>query len=218
MSDHTSDLPQPPSPEPLPDAVPNPDGEAAPVLATEPAAGVPPFGPPLAPPPPFPPFETLPQLRPGHPVLGPSLWTFGALLWAYLVIGECVLSFGLPEAVGFVLVLLAYGIAWLASMPDTAAPANRWQKLAPGVTGLALFITTLFFAATLFGTSRRSHIAGITLLLWFFSATMLLLGRRWTLRAHSRRRLRWPVAGTVVLWVISGLVTLVALVSTLSRA
>jgi hypothetical protein len=81
-----------------------------------------------------------------------------------------------------------------------------------------LFVTTLFLAATLFGTSRRSHIAGITLLLWFFSATMLLLGRRWTLRAHSRRRLRWPVAATVVLWVISGLVTLIALVSTLSRA
>jgi len=189
------------------------DAENASTLATEAALEPPPVAPPL----PDVPFETLVRADRGHPVLGPSLWTFGALLWAYLVMGECVLSFGLPEAVGAVMVLLAYGLAWFAAVPDLTAPANRGQKLVPGCIGLVLFIVTLFFTTTLFGTTRRSHIAFITLLLWFFSATMFLLGRRWTVRTRTRRQ-RWPVAGTVLLWIISGLTTLVALASTLSRS
>ena len=132
-------------------------------------------------------------------MLGASLWIFGALLWAYLVMGEWVLQLSLPESVAILVVILAYGIAWFTSGRGLITGAGRWKVVVPGIAAVVLFVMTLLVVAGLFGSSRRSTVAAVTISLWFFSASMYVLGRH--LRARPRvTRTRWQAAGTIVLW------------------
>ena len=191
-----------------------------PVIA---AAAPPHFAPPPHPPPPFVPVPNAPHLftdqfrgRRGRPVLGASLWIFGAVLWAYVVMGEWVLRFDLPEAWGALTVLATFGVAWFSSVEHLKAPADRWRKLTPAALGLVLFVILVLLVTLFFGTARRSVVGGITLLLWFFSAAFYLLGRRVTARPRTlqpRRR----VAITIALWLLSGLGTIASLGSIMSH-
>lgn len=150
-------------------------------------------------------------------MFGASLWIFGALLWAYLVVGEWVLRFDLPEALGALVVIGAYGVAWLASVRDLTAPADRSRRLVPGGVGLGLFVVTVLFVTLLFGTTRQSIVGAITVLLWFFSAAVYIAGRFVTARPRVKQT-RTRVAATVVLRLLVGLGTLVSVASILSRA
>lgn len=210
--------------------------EIAPPPGAPPPNAPPPFAPPPIAPPPFapPPFAPAPPppdmappappafaleipTRRGHPVLGASLWIFGALLWAYLVVGEWVLRFHLPEGVGALVVIAAYGTAWLSAIRDLTTPADRWRRLVPGGAGVGLFVAMLLFVTLLFGTTRQSVVGAITVLLWFFSAGVYITGRYVTARPRVART-RARLAATIVLWLISGLGTLVFVASTLRHA
>jgi len=193
-----------------------------PVVAAPPFAA-PPFAAPPFPPPPFAPVPNAPHLFTdqfrvprGRPVLGGSLWVFGAVLWAYVVMGEWVLRFDLPEAWGALVVLASYGLAWFSCVEHLRAPADRWRKLTPGALGLVLFVILILLVTSLFGTTRQSVVGGVTLLLWFFAAAFYMLGRRLTGRPRviqPRRR----TAATVALWLVSGLGTIASLGSIMSH-
>lgn len=227
MSDEMAP-PSAPPPHPPPPSAPPPDAPAlaAPPSQPPPDMAPPPFGPPSQPPPgmappgmaPPPPATDLAlTARRGHPVLGASLWTFGALLWAYVVMGEWVLRFQLPEAMGALTVIAAYGLAWLSAVRDLNSPADRWRRLLPGPIGFGLFVMTVLLVTLLFGTTRRSIVGAITVFLWFFSAAVYIAGRYVTARPR-RPRTRARTVATVVLWLLSGVGTLIFVVSTLSRA
>ena len=188
------------------------------------AAPAPPhFAPPPNPPPPFAPVPNAPHLfsdqfrgRRGRPVLGGSLWVFGAVLWAYVVMGEWVLRFNLPEAWGALVVLATFGLAWFSSVEHLTAPADRWRKLGPAALGLVLFVSMILVATLLLGSPRQSIAGAVTLLLWFFSAAFYMLGRRVTARprvVQPRRR----VAITIALWLLSGVGTIASLGSIMSH-
>jgi hypothetical protein len=49
--------------------------------------------------------------RTSRPLLGGVLWTFGALFWAYLVMGELVVSLEFNEALATAIVAAALGFS-----------------------------------------------------------------------------------------------------------
>lgn len=176
-----------------------------------------------APPPQYPPPPPIPaalppdftpafRARPGRALLGPSLWVFGVLSWAYVVVGELVVSLGLPELLGALLVLSSAGYAWLvASGMADGAPfvLNRLLSL---FLGLVLFVVMLAFTVSLLGSHHRSQIAAVTILLWFVSVFAVLLGKRWTPR-ESRAVAKGERVRVAVLWTLAVLATLVAMIS-----
>ena len=88
MTDQDSHEPLPPAPEP------EPEPGALPVPSNEPEQL----------------FQGLPlgNFRPrraSRPLIGASLWCFGALFWSYLVVGEIVVWTALPEALGVLAVM-----------------------------------------------------------------------------------------------------------------
>lgn len=158
------------------------------------------------------------RVRRERPVLGPSLWIGGALLWAYVVMGEWVVTIELPEVLGWLVVLLAYAVSWVFAVRRLAPERRRALfVVTPGVLGLVWFVFVVFFISSLLGSSRRSVVAGITVMLWFISAAMFGAGRQLT--AKRRTKLEgWPRAGVAMLWVVAGLGTLVSLLAALERA
>lgn len=151
-------------------------------------------------------------------LMGASLWTYGALLWAYVVMGEWVLGAKLPEVLGLGVVLMSFGLAWSASVRDARrAGADRWKLVTPGVTGLVLFALTIALASLLFASSRRGSVAATTVGLWLFAAAVYAAGRVLTARRKAKLS-GWQLARSIALWVLSGLVTLVSMLAALSRA
>jgi hypothetical protein len=151
----------------------------------------------------------------GRPLLGGSLWTFGALLWAYLVMGELVVNAELNEPFAMLIVTAALGIAWYGAVRH-APPGNLPRKIAPGLIGIAIWIVALFLAAVTCGTTRRSTIEALTVVFLLPALGAYFVGRRLTanpkLELSRRRR-----AAEIVLWVSSGLVTAVSLIAAAER-
>jgi len=198
--------PMTPPPNPPPHFAPPPN---APPPFAQPAPMV---APPLEPPA----FEAAAfaapmRTRRGRPVLGASLWIFGALLWAYVVMGEWVLKFELPEAFAALAVLAAAGMAWLSA---TRHLTQRPQQLTPAALGVGLFVVTLI-VSTMVATHRRSVEEGVAVLMWFFSAGVYFLGRYLTARPRETRT-SWPIAATVAFWLMAGVGTLGSLMSILT--
>lgn len=151
-----------------------------------------------------------------YPLLGPSSWVFGALTWAYVVVGELVVNLGLPEALGVLLVLGSTAYAWaLASGLGDGVPFTPKRLLSLGV-GLASFALLLGITVSIFGSHRRSHVAAITVLLWFVGVFALLLGRRWTTRV-GRVRSTGDRLRSAAIWTLSVIATLIAMISAMDR-
>jgi hypothetical protein len=151
-----------------------------------------------------------------HPLLGPAVWVFGVLTWAYVVVGELVVQLGLPEVLGALLVLSSTGYAWVvASGLGDGAPFVM-KRLVSLALAIALFVTLLFFTVTAFGSQRRAYIAAVTVFLWFVSVVAFLVGRSWTPRERYARstgdRLR-----SAAIWTLSVIATLIAMISTMDR-
>lgn len=158
------------------------------------------------------------QQRKPRPVLGSSLWVGGTLLWAYVVMGEWVLTIELPEPLAWLIVLGAYVASWVFAVRRLSPEQRRPHLLlAPGVLGIVWFVFVILFTASLLGSSRRSVVAGLTVMLWFVSAAMFAAGRQLTTRRQGRLR-GWRRAGVAALWVVAGLGTLVSLFAALERA
>lgn len=155
-------------------------------------------------------------LRMQRPLLGVSLWCFGALFWAYLVVGEIVVWTAVPEALGVLAVMGAFGVAWYhgtSQMPRTP----HWRILLPGIIAFLSWLVTLAMSTALFSTGGRKNAELAALLLWSFSATAYALGRHLTalngvpLSARAR-------TGRIALWLIAGISTLLAGVNIISYA
>jgi hypothetical protein len=176
---------------------------------------------PIAPPPPIePPFQGFPLdpwVRPRRvqrPLLGVSLWCFGALFWSYLVVGEIVVWTAVPEALGVLAVLGAFGVAWYhgtSQMPH----APLWRILLPGIIAFVLWLVTLVMSTAVFNTGGRKNAELAALLLWSFAASAYALGRHLT--ALNGVSLSTPArAGRIACWLIAALATLMAGINIIS--
>jgi len=166
-------------------------------------------------------FQGLPlgnftRRRVPRPLLGVSLWSFGALFWSYLVVGEIVVWTAVPEALGVLAVMGAFGIAWYrgtSQMPRLP----QWRWLLPGIIGFCSWLVTLAMSTAMFRTGGRSSAEMAALLLWSIAATAYALGRHLT--ALTPVPLSPPArAGRIALWLITGIATLLAGVNIISYA
>ncbi|HKO52106.1 MAG TPA: hypothetical protein VJV79_30560 [Polyangiaceae bacterium] len=177
---------------------------------------------PIAPPPPAPLLQGFPldpwarPRRVPRPLVGVSLWCFGALFWSYLVVGEIVVWTAVPEALGVLAVLGAFGVAWYRGTSQMPA-APRWRVLLPGVIAFCSWLVALLMSAAVFSTGGRKNAELAALLLWAFAAGAYALGRRLTAlnRVSSSPLER---VSRIALWVIAGLATLMAGVNIISYA
>jgi hypothetical protein len=184
---------------------------------------LPPPAEPMAPPPPVEPaFQSLPLdpwVRPRRvqrPLVGVSLWCFGALLWSYLVAGEIVVWTAVPEALGVLAVLGAFAIAWFhgtSQMPRTP----QMRSLLPGIIAFLAWIITLVLSTAVFNTGGRKNAEMAALLLWCFAVGVYALGRHLTALNPLSLSPRARTAG-IVLWLIVALATLMAGVNIISYA
>ena len=178
-----------------------------------------PTAPPLPVQPTFQGFPLDPWVRPRRvqrPLLGASLWCFGALFWAYLVAGEIVVWTAVPEALGVLAVMGAFGLAWYRGTSQLPR-LPQWRWLLPGIIGFCLWLLMLLMSTAIFSTGGRSSAEMAALLLWSFAASVYALGRRLTalnpVPLSPRAR-----AGRIAFWVIAGLATLLAGVNIISYA
>lgn len=150
-----------------------------------------------------------------RPLLGGVLWTFGALLWAYLVMGELVVHFELNEVLAVLVVAAVLGISWYGAARHAPA-GNLGRKIAPGVLGIVLFFVALVFVSAVFGSSRQRTVEALTVAFWFPALLAYVLGRN-LIRAPKPERSRPQRVGVIALWIASSLVTALALLSATTR-
>lgn len=151
-----------------------------------------------------------------RPIVGASLWCFGALFWSYLVVGEIVVWTAVPEVLGVLAVLGAFAVAWnraVSQMPQ----APRWRWLLPGISAFFVWLVALAMSSAVFSTSGRKQAELAALLLWSFAATCYALGRHLTAQ-HRVALSRNARAGRIALWLIAGISTLLAGINILSLA
>ncbi|HEX2670686.1 MAG TPA: hypothetical protein VHM25_07440 [Polyangiaceae bacterium] len=160
-----------------------------------------------------------PWVRPQRvqrPLLGASLWCFGALFWAYLVVGEIMVWTALPEIMGVLAVLGAYGLAWYHATSQLPQ-APRWRWLLPGIIAFFVWLIVLLVSTAVFSTGGRKEAELAALLLWSCAGASYALGR------HLTAQQRVPLtpnarAGRVALWLIAGIATLLAGVNIIGNA
>jgi len=176
-----------------------------------------------APPPPaepsFPDFPLDPWVRPRRvqrPLVGVSLWCFGALLWAYLVVGEIVVWTAVPEALGVLAVLSAFGLAWYRGTSQLPR-ASRVRILVPGIIAFCSWLVVLVMSGAVFDTAVRKDAELTALLLWSLAASAYALGRHLT-ALDSAPASKLERASHIALWLIAGLATLMAGVNIISYA
>jgi hypothetical protein len=151
-----------------------------------------------------------------HPLLGPSLWTSGALSWAYVVVGEFVVNLGLPEAVGVVVVLASVFATWAHAVRLREGAWFSVSKLAPLLLGLLLFLGLMFVAVSVLGSQSRTQTSAVTIVLWFVSVFAFLLGRHWTALPHYGQTKSARIR-TIAVWMLSGFASCVAMISAMDR-
>jgi hypothetical protein len=165
----------------------------------------------------FPDFPLDPWVRPRRiqrPLVGVSLWCFGALLWSYLVVGEIVVWTAVPEALGVLAVMSAFGLAWYRGTSQLPR-ASRVRILLPGLIAFCSWLVVLVMSSAVLNTAARKDAELTALLLWSLAASAYALGRHLTAlnRVPASRLER---ASHIALWAIAGLATLMAGVNIIS--
>jgi hypothetical protein len=146
-----------------------------------------------------------------RPLLGPSLWIFGVLLWAYVVLGELVVTLDFPELLAVLIVLSALAGAWWLS---AGRADSGMRRIAPLLIAIGLWAGVIALSARA-ESGRSKTVALVTIALTLFALLSFALGRYLTRVPRPATKLRR--AGRVALWLISALVTLVTLASSMSR-
>ena len=151
-----------------------------------------------------------------RPLVGVSLWCFGALFWSYLVVGEIVVWTSVPEVLGVLAVVGAFGLAWYRGTSQMPR-APHFRILLPGIIAFFSWLVMLAMSTAVFSTGGRSKAEMAALLLWSFAASSYALGRHLT--GLKRVPLSKPArAGRIACWVIAALATLIAGVNIISYA
>jgi hypothetical protein len=148
----------------------------------------PPIEPAIPPPPPIEPVPLPPSIevpipdftaRKSRPLLGPSLWMFGALLWAQIVIGFFVVEKDLPEPFGFLGVAVVMGAVWMLSVKHRQRPTSlRFRHLAPVLLALLYWAGAVVFGLMVAAVANAR--VGVSILLWMLSVAAFFVGRRLT--------------------------------------
>lgn len=162
----------------------------------------------------------IPDFR-GHKrgsVVDATLWSFGALLWAYVVAGELVVGVNLPEPMALLAVLVAFGGAWYCAVaPGFRGGASFPRLVAPVFLAVGAFFSTILFACSVSGHST-SEVQAISVALWFVAVFAFAVGRERTRRRAAPSRVSSDQrAARFALWLISGVATLGALIVGMSR-
>ena len=155
------------------------------------------------------------KARETRPVLGPALWLFGAMLWAYVIVGQLVVEEGFPEMLGLLGLLFVIGVTWFFAIErsfseDPPTPETRLARIVrPFALAFGLWLLTTLLS-TVIGMSTFGNLdSAITLTLWSFSLIPFFVGRRMTGgRAASIDKSRRPLG--ILLWIGAALVTVVA--------
>jgi hypothetical protein len=106
-----------------------------------------------------------------RPLLGPALVCFGAMLWAYVVLGDLVLAFGFPEAAAVLVLLVTFGASAHASGRQSLAllppnPGGEARRLVlPGLAGFGFTLVTVLVVTAFAHAGRASADSPITLFL-----------------------------------------------------
>ena len=161
------------------------------------------------------------RASPAVTVWGPVLWTFGIVLWSYVVIGQLVTTYApgrhsllLGEGTGILFVLVASFVAWIVGLRRSlhASPAAAWGgRLARGVVlGMLASMSwcTVTVGASIAGQAGSKNADGtVTVFLLVVSIAALLYGRRLsppvdaspTQRRRTLARLAWTGAAVLTL-------------------
>ncbi len=96
-----------------------------------------------------------------HPIVGPALWTFGAMLWAYVVLGEYTTAGFIDEAIAVSLLTFAAGACWYLAVrrgPMTAPfhAGILGRKILPGIIALLLAAGCALFMNFIGESSQRN--------------------------------------------------------------
>lgn len=175
--------------------------------------------PPVVAPAPLPSSELSPEFRARAPslIVGPTLWTFGAFLWAYAVMGELVVQLDFPEVVGWIIVLAAVGRAGFVAVRHMPRDRRRvWRPIVPGLLALLGWLFLVVLVSALLGGGGRSETEAVTLLLWGIGVIAYIFGRRLT-RAPKPAQRRFGRATTIAVWVVTGGTTLLAVLSVIGH-
>jgi hypothetical protein len=185
-------------------------------LTVPPVEPAPPPAPPVPPPYGSPGDGWVRPRRVQRPVLGATLWCFGALFWSYLVVGEIVVWTAVPEAFGVLAVLATFGIAWYrATSQMPPAPRRHW--LLPGILAFFSWLVALVISMIVFATDGRKQAELAALMLWSVAAGTYTLGRHLTAQEHVPLTAN-ARKGRIALWLIAGIATLMAGVNIISYA
>lgn len=169
-----------------------------------------------------PPYEAPPPVYGGRvmrPLLGPSLGTFGVLLWAYVVAGQLTTSWitGRPlgNGVAVAAVVVATFAAWVLGLRRSlaVAPASPsgvvGRGIGVGALCLAMFLVTLVFAVFVGTTVSPGHDFGIAFGLVFVAFVAVVVGRR-LVTPEIQERTHGERVATVAVWATCLLLTFVA--------
>jgi len=198
------------------------DDTAAPSAPVPGGPSVPPPLPTSAPDPdPTPAFVSAALARRPRPLLGPSLWVAGVLLWAYVVMGILTTTrlpftarrVPLPEGTALVLVIAAYASAGVLAVQRSLAildgdSGRRAGGIAAGAMGFWMLFVFGAMVLALLGFPE----ALVTFILILWSGVAVWLGRRLTNRAALPNPDRNRVV-PIGLWIGAVVVSLVALLA-----
>jgi hypothetical protein len=156
-----------------------------------------------------------PAPSPSPPRAAAAARIFGALLWAYVVLGEWVVGRSLPEPFAVLCVAAVFGCTWLTSVgrnPGTPA----LDKIMPGAFAFALWALLLLLSSALPSNGEPSHVEAVSASLCFVGAAAFFVASAWygapaPHRTLGQRWARWLV------WCVVGGGTLLAIVSGSSR-
>jgi len=163
-----------------------------------------------APPPPAPPVALDFQGRRVRPLLGPSLWIFGMLLWAHVVFGTFVIGKNMPESYALLAVLVVVLTAWALSVRERQDTARFvFRHVAPVLVALAFWAAAMFFALLIAAVLGGGP--GIGYLLGLLAIIALFVGRRFAGPPRKPATLPRKVLYGF-LWLLGAMTTFVAVV------
>ena len=152
---------------------------------------------------------------PGLPPTAATARIFGALLWAYVVLGEWVVGLSFPEPLAILIVATVLGGAWFTSVGHGPATPALHRTL-PGLFAVTLWVLLLMLSSTLPSRTDPSRVEAVSASLCIIGAAAFYAANPWhpapvSARIFGRRRVRW-LARTV-----AAAATLLAIASALSR-
>jgi hypothetical protein len=166
-------------------------------------------------------FVSAANLRGPRPLLGPSLWVAGVLLWAYVVMGILTTTrlpftakrMPLAEGTAFLLVLVAYASAGVLAVQRSLVVAqgdSRRRAAGIAAASLGLWLSSVFAAifVAMFGFPEPL----VTFLLVLWSGVAVWFGRRLTNRGAPPPVEQNRVV-TIGLWIGAAVMSLVALLA-----